>query len=79
MSQEALKILLKLQELFPGNRNVAERLESLGEEAGISDTTGMPGTIEKHEMSLNFLKKNPLKHSPDWGDSLGEKRLRRKA
>jgi tetratricopeptide (TPR) repeat protein len=47
--QEALKILLKLQELFPGNRNVAERLESLGVEAETSDTTWEPGTIEQHE------------------------------
>ena len=48
--QDALKILLKLQELFPGNRNVAERLESLGVEAGTSDATWEPGTIEQHEM-----------------------------
>jgi tetratricopeptide (TPR) repeat protein len=54
--QEALKILLKLQDLFPGNRNVAERLESLGVEAGFSDTTDMPGTIEEHETSFELAE-----------------------
>ncbi|MFZ2198287.1 MAG: hypothetical protein WAV13_11170, partial [Thermodesulfovibrionales bacterium] len=52
--QEALKILLKLQDLFPGNRNVAERLESLGVEAGFSDTSGMPGTIEERETAFEL-------------------------
>ena len=42
--QEALKILLNMQRLFPENRDVAERLESLGGGAGISYTTQMPGT-----------------------------------
>jgi len=77
--QDALKILFKLRELFPGNRNVSERLESLGVEAGISDTTGMPGTIEKHEMSFEL----PEEESPEalltgetpWGKEAPEEKI----
>jgi tetratricopeptide (TPR) repeat protein len=80
--QEALKILLKLQGLFPGNRNVAGRLASLGGEAEISDTTGLPGTIEKHEMSFEL----PEEESPEarvtgetpWGKEAPEEKIEKK-
>ena len=62
LASEALKILLKLQELFPGNTDIAERLESLGGGAGISDLTEMPETIETHELSSFEL---PEEESPD--------------
>ena len=44
--QEAFKILLKLKGLFPENRDVAERLEALGGEAGLSEATGLSETME---------------------------------
>ena len=44
--QEALKILLKLRGLFPENKDVAARLESLGGEPGISYTTETAGAME---------------------------------
>ncbi|MBS1114637.1 MAG: Tetratricopeptide repeat protein [Nitrospirae bacterium] len=54
--QEALKILLKMQGLFPENRDVAERLEALGEGSGISFPTGMPAIKEQTEASFEFSK-----------------------
>lgn len=52
--QEALKILLKLQGLFPENRDVAERLESLGGGAEILYASEMPEITEKSEMSFEL-------------------------
>lgn len=71
LAQEALKILLKLQDLFPGNRNIAERLEALGVEAGFSDITDMSGTIENHETSFEL----PEEESPEalTGETLWKK------
>jgi hypothetical protein len=43
-----------MQRLFPENRDIAERLESLGGGEGIQYTAGMPGTIETPEMSVEL-------------------------
>ena len=77
--QEALKILFKLHELFPGNRNVAERLESLGVEAGFSDTTGMPGTIKELEGSFELPEEESaealLTGETPWGKGADEEKI----
>ncbi len=76
--QEALKILLKLQDLFPDNRDVAERLESLGVEPGFSDTSGMPGTTEEHETVFELNEEEPaealLTGETPWGKEAHEEK-----
>ncbi len=53
--QESFKILLKLKGLFPENRDVAERLEALGGEAGLSDDTGLSeASMEKPDTSYEL-------------------------
>jgi len=56
--QEALKILLKLRGLFPENKDVAERLESLGEEPGISYTTETAGAMKNPDMPFELSEGN---------------------
>jgi tetratricopeptide (TPR) repeat protein len=79
--QEALKILFKMQRLFPENRDVAERLESLGGGEGIQYTAGMPGTIETPEMSVELSGaegKSPEAVSggkTPWGQEISKKEL----
>lgn len=76
--QEAQKILLKLQGLFPENRDVAGRLESLGGETGISYTSEMPELTEKPEMSFELSqgeKESPealLTKETPWGKEVSE-------
>ena len=77
--QEALKILLKLQGLFPENRDVAERLESIGGGVGVPYASGMPGTVETPDISMEHPKEKG--ESPaevfggetQWGQALSEK------
>ena len=80
--QDALKILFKLRELFPKNRTIAERLESLGVEAGISDTTKMTGPIEKHEMSFRLPEEGSsealLTGDTPWGKETPEEKIKKK-
>ncbi len=52
--QEAQKILLKLQGMFPENRDVSERLESLEGGVEVSYTSEMPEITEKPEMSFEL-------------------------
>jgi tetratricopeptide (TPR) repeat protein len=52
--QEAFKILLKLKGLFPESRDVADRLEALGGEAGLSEATGPSVSMEKHDGSFEL-------------------------
>jgi tetratricopeptide (TPR) repeat protein len=51
LAQEALKILLKLQELFPENQEIIDRLDSLGEGGGIGlvEKPGMTNDFEEYE------------------------------
>ena len=55
---EALKILLKMQQLFPENRDVAERLEALGEGGEVHYTAEMPETFEKPDAYFQLPEVN---------------------
>lgn len=61
--QEAFKILLKLQGLFPENRDVAERLAALGGEAGISASTGQSEAMEITDSSFELPEEIKLPES----------------
>ncbi|PKL50920.1 MAG: hypothetical protein CVV37_06925 [Nitrospira bacterium HGW-Nitrospira-1] len=70
LAQEALRILLELQRLLPENRDIAERLEALGERPEISSVTETPEAKEKTEMSFEFLEGK--EESPDVPSCAGE-------
>ena len=49
LATEAIKILEKLQKLFPENRNISERLNALGQTGHGFETGELAGSIEMHD------------------------------
>ena len=54
LTQEAQAILLKLRELYPEDKEITERLESLGGGAAILDTTALSETAETLETEFEL-------------------------
>lgn len=79
--QEAQKILLKLQGMFPENRDVSDRLESLGGGVEVSYTSERSEPAEKPEMSFELSQgeEEPpealLTKETPWGEKVSEEKF----